>query len=181
MPGSNSWVPHRDRKGQWGSRSLTAAVLLSSVLVLTACAGLSREGKRGADSVVGTLTVSAPRENLVLFQAPAARGELLHLEYVHSVSKSPVRGVFRITGRGAIEPVTTTFTSYGPGLPWPADGDRHVIEDGQIVVHHDEQARAELRLWVSGRTDDHMRFAGYRFPLFDAETDPRLIVLETVR
>ena len=100
--------------------------------------------------------VSAPPNSAVGFRTQIVPGDSFSLTYVHSVSKSVVSGSFRITRDGGIQPVSTVFRSFGPGLPWTPDADYELLEDGSILVRHHEPAREDIRLWVSPLTRERL-------------------------
>ena len=117
-----------------------------------------------------TLVVSAPHQDAVRYRAAVSPGDIFSLTYLHSVSKSVVSGSFRVTGDALIEPVDTVFRSFGPGLPWTADADYHQLDDGSMLVRHNEPPRSEIRVWVSPLTRDRLTVKGLEIDLTaDAE------------
>lgn len=110
------------------------------------------------------LLIEDPRTGKQYYTIPVSPGDLFTLTYRNSVSKSVVIGTFAITGARLIEPLTTAFTSYGPGLPFDFMED-HQIKDGVITVFHDEEPRPELRLWVTPLTEEKITINNRDYPL----------------
>lgn len=147
------------------------AVIVASV----GCAGVSPE------TTTLFLEVYSPQQGSVLLRREVAAGDTFSLEYLHSVSKSPVTGTFEVTETARITPLTTKFRAFGPGLPWPSEGDRHVIEDNAILVFHDEPDRDELRIWISPATEDTLLLGHERVKMSDWSSDTLLVVIRVAR
>ena len=155
----------------------TAVLTIAGIVVLIALAGLV--GLRCARSG-WTLVVSAAHGPTEYFAAPVGPDDTFALDYVHSVSNSPVTGVFRVTSRGTIEPVRTVFRSFGPGMPWMTGTDYERLEDGSFVVCHDEASRPEITVWVSPLTQDRFTFKSHELDL-TAEADHAVLIEIRVR
>lgn len=110
---------------------------------------------------MSVITVRLPRKNDVLVSAVLVgsdRGMLV--EYVHSVERTRVRGLFHISTKGDLMAFETWMESTGTGMP-NVDPARTRREEGWIVV--DEQLKVldrfpmffqpinELRLSATGR------------------------------
>ena len=64
------------------------------------------------------LTLRLPKkDNRLAFLTPAAPGDDFSVSYRHSVEKTRVKGLFRVSDRGQILAVETWMTSVGTGLP----------------------------------------------------------------
>lgn len=125
--------------------------------------------------------VTAPGSNTIIFASVVKPHDVFDLSYLHSVSNSRVTGRFRITGDGGLEPVTTTFLSFGPGLPWSSGERLERLEDGSMVVHHDEPPRDRLRIWVSPLTEDTITLKEQVVRLTTGASDPFLIEISIRR
>ena len=131
-------------------------VLLLGVLFIPAC----RSNKTD-----WCLIIEDPRCETVFYSLPIDPGDILSLSYRHSVSRSIVEGTFILTSTGKIEPETTSYTAYGPGLPV----ERYVdwkIKDGVITVYHEEEPRDSIRLWVTDLTEETIHLHDKSYPLF---------------
>lgn len=149
--------------------------MLSILLLLLICYyGIGRTG------ISWELVVEEPGEDLILYRFRAAPGSIFMLQYRHSVSNSLVEGLFLLTEEGYITPLTTTYTSFGPGLPME-QFERYTIEEGRIVVSHSAESREELRLWVSPLTKETLIFDKKEYPLHIFSTEPKLITIQVHR
>ncbi len=110
------------------------------------------------------MIVKDPRSDIIYYSIPVKTMEEFTLIYRHSVSLSTVEGTFLITPEGRIKPLTTTFSTYGPGLPVDY-AERYSIEDGLITVHSEEEPREEIRLWVSPQTEEKITLQGRVYDL----------------
>ncbi len=119
----------------------------------------------------------APGSGTEILAAKTDPGDVFDLSYTHSVSNSRVTGRFRVTDDGGLEPVSTTFRSFGPGLPWGSGEHLERLDDGSMVVHHDEPARDELRIWVSPLTDDTISLGEHFVHVSRQALEPFLIVI----
>ncbi len=125
------------------------------------------------------LVVEAPGEDQHLYAIPVDSSDVFEMTYLHSVSNRTVQGSFVITGEGEIKPLTTTFDSFGPGLP-ELDGSLHYeVLDGNFVVYHDEEPRAEISLFVSPLTDDRLYLHGQEYNLASHFEKPMLLRIYT--
>ncbi len=152
-------------------------VVSGPTLLAVALVGLWGPGQRGRETVVHELVVIAPGSGTRILAAKADPGDVLDLSYTHSVSNSRVTGRFRITDDGGLEPVHTTFRSFGPGLPWSSGEHLERLDDGTMIVHHDEPARDELRIWVSPLTEDTICFGEHAVHVSRQASEPFLIVI----
>jgi len=121
------------------------------------------------------LVVEAPRLGHSLYSIPVSSGDIFELSYVHSVSRQPVEGRFEITTKEKIRPLTTTFDTFGPGLPEPGDTANFEIQNGSFVVFHDEEPREEISLFVAPITEDRLFLNGEQYDLAGHLENPTLI------
>jgi hypothetical protein len=122
------------------------------------------------------LMISSPKEEgKIIYRIPVGQGDEFTLTYRHSVSNSVVYGTFALTDEGTIEPLTTVFLSYGPGLPMAGGGENTTIEDGVITVYHQEVPREDLRLWVSPLTGETLTIRNETYDLAALSEEPMLI------
>lgn len=117
----------------------------------------------------------------VLARVPVDPEDVFTLSYRHSVSNSMVKGTFACTAEGQIRPLTTTFLSFGPGLPLTGAETGGTVENGKIVVRHSPELREEIRLWASLLTEERLAVGGRVLDLFEAGGDPRLVIIFLAR
>lgn len=111
------------------------------------------------------LVIEDPRNSYVYYTIETKQDSIFSLCYTHSVSASPVEGTFITEPGGTIKPLSTTYTSFGPGLPMDAY-EIYTIENGLITIYHEnEEPRESIRLWVSPLTDETLYFEGKIYPL----------------
>ncbi|TVQ37656.1 MAG: DUF1850 domain-containing protein [Spirochaetaceae bacterium] len=152
--------------GRAGALFAVSAVLTAALVLPWPLGGApSPLGGARAPSRAWTLVVSAPHEDGERFRSTVVPGDTFTLTYVHSVSRSVVSGSFRITDDALIEPVDTVFRSFGPGLPWTPGAEVDRLEDGAMVVRHDEPPRREIRVWVSPLTLDRLSLGPHEIDL----------------
>ena len=121
------------------------------------------------------LLITCLQEESISQQIVIQPEEIFTLAYRHSVSNSMVYGTFSLTTEGTIKPLTTSFSSYGPGLPMPGDDILTTVNNGIITVHHNEAPRKEIRLWVSPLTDETLTISNQTFALTEHLKEPVLI------
>ncbi len=129
--------------------------LLAGIFMQTSCAGLTNSMQ---------MVIKDPRSETVYYSLDIKPGATFTLRYRHSVSGSPVEGTFFITRNGKIKPITTTYSSFGPGLPMDY-AENYTIENGLITVYHDEDPRDHIRLWVSPQTEEMILLNDRKYPL----------------
>jgi hypothetical protein len=110
------------------------------------------------------LLIEDPRTGDQYYNLAVKPGDNFTLTCRNSVSKSLVKGTFMITLNGRIDPLTTVFTSYGPGLPFDFM-EEYQIKDGLITIFHNEESREELRLWVTPQTEETITINNRDYPL----------------
>lgn len=142
-----------------------AIMLLILPSVNTACQ------QRGGDL---QMIIKEPHSNAVHYRIPVRPMDQFTLRYRHSVSLSAVEGNFLITAEGTIQPLSTSFSTYGPGLPVDYAGDS-IIENGLITVYSAEEPRARIRLWVSPQTEEKIVYRGREYSLADLSGDHLLL------
>ncbi|MFU8793992.1 MAG: hypothetical protein ACNA7Z_01285 [Dethiobacteria bacterium] len=120
------------------------------------------------------LVVEDPRDNVEYYFIKIKPGDHFTLTCRNSVSKSLVTGTFAITTKGQFEPLTTAFTSYGPGLPLDFL-EEYEIEGNVITVMHSEEPRDSIRLWVTPSTEETFYLNNMAYPLGEL-TDTYLLV-----
>lgn len=126
------------------------------------------------------LIVYSIREDSILHRLPLHTGESFSLNYIHSVTQTPVEGSFTVTAEGLILPLTTSFDTFGPGLPHLDQSTPYSLEDGRIVVQHREEARENIRIWVSELTQEHLIAGGSRIRLAPLDSSPLLLELSVL-
>ncbi len=121
------------------------------------------------------LVVEAPKENQYLYSIPVESSDYFEMTYTHSVTKQTVQGLFIITELGEIKPHSTTFDSFGPGLPELDGSLEYEITDGKFVVYHDDEPREEISLFVSPLTGDRLYLHGQKYDLTSHFEKPILL------
>ena len=125
------------------------------------------------------LIVVDPRCETVYHEFEVETETVFSLIYRHSVSGSLVRGTFLINDQNKLEPLTTEFKSYGPGLPldrWES----YEIKNGMVTIYHDEEPREAIRLWVSSYTEETLIINELEIPLYKPEINHLLIEIRVV-
>ncbi len=125
------------------------------------------------------LVVEAPGEEQYLYSIPANNNDVFEMTYLHSVSNRLVQGRFEITGEGDIRPLTTTFDSFGPGLPELDGSLDYEVQNGKFVVYHDEEPREKISLFVSPLTEDRLYWYGQEYDLASHFEKPVLLKIYT--
>ncbi len=120
------------------------------------------------------LIINEPNSNESLYKIEVTSGSEFELSYRHSVSGSMVYGTFKLTSEGMIQPVTTSYSSFGPGLPLDY-AEEYTIENGVVTVHHQEEARERIRIWVSAITEETITINDQSYPLYSETENHRLI------
>ncbi len=123
------------------------------------------------------LIVEDPRNGQLYYGVPVQPKDEFTLSYRHSVSGSMVYGSFEITSDGQINPLTTAFTTFGPGLPWLDASVKYTIENGLITVYHDEPPREHIRLWVSPQTGETITMEDGFYQLAAFSDYPLLVMI----
>lgn len=126
------------------------------------------------------LTVTDSHSGKVYQELEVKQGHFFVLRYRHSVSGSIVKGTFLIVEDELIEPVSTEYSSFGPGLPLDSF-EIYKIEDGVITVYHDEEPREKIKLWVSSYTEETLLVNELEIPLFKPEVSHLLLEIRVVK
>lgn len=127
------------------------------------------------DAETWHLAVTAPAQNRDLHTIPVQKNDVFELAYVHSVSRQEVRGSFSIEEAGKIKPLTTSFDSFGPGLPDFDQSTRYETVNGSYIVYHEEETRASIRLFVSPLTGETLTLHGKNYELSAEQENPFLV------
>ncbi len=125
------------------------------------------------------LIVMDPRCKTVYHELEIEPETVFVIRYRHSVSGSLVKGSFLINNHKEIEPLTTEYTSFGPGLPLD-QWENYSIEDGLITVYHDDEPREKIRLWVSSYTEETLIVDELEIPLYRPENSHLLLEIRAV-
>lgn len=120
------------------------------------------------------MIIKAPHSNTIHYRIPVQAMDEFTLSYRHSVSLSIVEGTFLITAKGMILPLTTTFSTYGPGLPVDYKED-YSIKNGIITIYNDEEPRESIRLWVSPQTEEKILYGNREYSLANLAGDHLLL------
>lgn len=122
-----------------------------------------------------SLTVYAPKEGEILDRLPLQSNATFTLKYIHSVTQREVAGTFTVTKDGKIKPQTTTFDTFGPGLPVLDGSLSYTQEDGAYIVLHEEEPRDKISLFVSPLTRERLVSADTELELSGYHQDPLLL------
>ena len=106
------------------------------------------------------LVVEEAKSGRVLLSERARPGERFTLSYLHSVSKTRVRGVFEVAPDGFLVVRETSFGTPGPGLPEPTKEDRVEVAGGVIRVFDLDQRLPELSFFVHPYTEHAVEIGG---------------------
>jgi hypothetical protein len=121
------------------------------------------------------LTIYTPKDGQVLHRLPLKTGDTFALRYTHSVTNREVTGTFTITADGQILPLTTTFDTFGPGLPY-LDGSLPYVREGDAyIVYHEEEPREKISLFVSSLTRERLIWKTGELDLSAFQEEPLLI------
>ncbi len=127
------------------------------------------------------LEIISAQDGDILHAVPVRANETFEFTYVHSVSKSPVTGVFGVHADGKIQPIKTVFIAYGPGMPWAEDKYERGLDGSIQVWQTDAPARDELRIWVSTITQDTFAMHETTIALASVDRPTRLVVIRIRR
>ncbi len=121
------------------------------------------------------LTVATPGDGRVRHSLPVKEGDVFSLRYTHSVTGREVAGTFAVTEDGRIKPLTTTFDSFGPGLPHLDGSLPYLKEEGVYTVFHDEEPRDRISLFVSPLTGERLIVGNRELVLAVFHEEPLLV------
>lgn len=158
------------KEGAWlGPRKRALLLLLLLVLLLAGVFSLYRNQQ------ALSLVVEMPREGEILYHLPVKAEQVFELEYTHSVTGRMVRGSFQVTGDKKIKPLTSSFDTFGPGLPYLDGSLDYVLENGIFTVFHKEAPREEIGLFVSPLTEEALLVGEQRLELGNLKETPFLV------
>lgn len=126
------------------------------------------------------LVVADGRSGAELWRAPVVPGSRFTLSYLHSVSRTRVRGIFEVARDGELIVRETSFGTFGPGLPELRPGDRYEVSGGVIRQYDVDQRLAELSFFVHPYTEHRLEAAGRALDL-SGTLPPGALVRITVR
>lgn len=104
------------------------------------------------------LVVEDARKGDLILRRQVGPYDRLTLSYLHSVSKTRVRGIFEIAGDGGLIVRETSFGTFGPGLPELRAGDRYEIKEGAIHQLDVNQRLPEISVFVHPYTEHVLQF-----------------------
>ena len=125
------------------------------------------------------LVVEDSKSGRVLLRQRVRPGERFTLSYLHSVSKTRVRGVFEVAPDGALIVRETSYGTPGPGLPEPTVGDRVEIAGGAIRVLDLDQRLPELGFFVHPYTEHAVEIGGRTLALSATLPPATLVKIRT--
>lgn len=126
------------------------------------------------------LLIEDPRSETLYYRIAITGGDTFKLTCRNSVSKSLVTGTFSVTDKGLLNPIQTSFTAYGPGLPMEFT-EEYSIKNGIITVHHHEEPRDHLLLWVTPLTEETLTVNSSEFPLGELTETHLLLTIRIVK
>lgn len=106
------------------------------------------------------LVVEDARRGQVLLECAVEPGQRFTLGYLHSVSRTRVRGLFEVGPDGGLVIRETSFGTFGPGLPALGAGDRYEIRDGAIHQLGVDEPLPELSVFVQPDTEHVLEIGG---------------------
>ena len=148
--------------------------MLAALLLITVSAGLYLANHYYRSNQDLNLVIEDPRTGDQYYSISVRPGDHFTLTCRNSVSKSIVKGSFMVDHNRHIKPLTTAFTSYGPGLPFDFM-EEYQIKEGIITVFHDQESREDLRLWVTPLTEERITLNNRDYPL-GALTETNLLL-----
>ncbi len=151
----------------------TLFIAASAVLVLIVLLSCDRSSDKLR------LIVMDPRCETVYHELEMEPETVFLIRYRHSVSGSLVKGSFLINNHKEIKPLTTEYSSFGPGLPLE-QWENYSIEDGLITVYHNDEPRETIRLWVSPYTEETLIVDELEIPLYKPEISHLLLEIRAV-
>lgn len=106
------------------------------------------------------LVVEDVRRGRVLYERPMGPGDRFTLGYLHSVSRTRVRGLFEVRADGGLIVRETSFGTFGPGLPDLRPGDRYEIREGVFRQRDVNLPLDALAVLVQPETQHVLEVAG---------------------
>ncbi len=146
------------------NRSIPFRLAEYAVLLCILLLGILFQASCERENEPWQILIQDPRSGIVYHETSVEVETVITLRYRHSVSKSPVEGTFIISESGKIKPLTTTYSSYGPGLPIDY-AESYTLEDGLVTIYHEEEPRDSIRLWVSPQTEETLFINEQEYPL----------------
>lgn len=162
------------------NRSINIYRLPKIAVIIVLLAGILAAGLFVFGGQTWRLLVEDPRNETLYYSIEVEPGDILKFTCRNSVSKSVVTGTFQITDEGLIDPRTTAFTVYGPGLPMEFV-EEYLIEDGVITVFHNEEPRENIRLWVNQQTEETIYLHDRPYPLWTLSENHLLLEISIKR
>jgi len=112
---------------------------------------------------VPVLEVKAKKSDQILFLRKVSPGDQFEFQYIHSVEKIPVAGLFVVTPKRLIKPIETQFPSHGPGLPFM--GGEVVLEKGIMRAGAEVGEMKQFSFFVSPFTRQSLIFKNQKLDL----------------
>jgi hypothetical protein len=103
----------------------------------------------------------------VLLTLPLNKGEEFSLKYFHSVHRTPVEEIFRLSPEGVLVLTATEFSSFGVGTPFlPEEGELTEI-NGSLLLKGLDRSLPELSLRPLAITEHQLVHRGKVYPLIE--------------
>lgn len=130
-----------------GRLIVAVAVVVAAILVAAAAlaAALARPRAAGLE-----LVVTVQSDGRRLLSVPAAAGDRLAFEWIHSVEHFPWFEYFDVAPDGALALRETRIGGFGAGVPYER-GTSARVEDGFVVYSGIDESYPSYR-WINSRT-----------------------------
>jgi len=109
---------------------------------------------------LSTLEVRDVDDNRVLFSTTVSKGQTFEIRYIHSVEKTPVAGIFKVSDGNKIGVEETIFSSYGAGLPFDTPREDITFQGDQMRIRHHGIVMDRLRIFISPFTKQQFSYSG---------------------
>ena len=104
--------------------------------------------------------------------------KVFSLQYIHSVEKTPVIENFRIEDDGTFILTSTSYQSYGVGLPsLPGEGKFNMV-DGWIVLENLHRVYPDIRLRVGPEARLSIEANKKKYPIFQWYNPGSLVIIK---
>lgn len=102
-----------------------------------------------------------------LIEEPVSPGDLISVNYTHSVEKTSVNETYRVDNAGRLALYSAVFESSGAGLPSDASYDIAQGGNGQFIIRNFDRVYDEVTYGTGNISRHHVYIGGHEYDVFD--------------
>ncbi len=128
-----------------------------------------------------TVILISDEAGRTVVEVPISPGDLISVNYTHSVEKTHVNETYRVDNTGRLALYSATFESSGAGLPSDASYAIEQGENGQFIIRNYDRTYDEVT-YGTGNISRHRVYIGsHEYDIFDKLKENNKFTLRITR